>query len=144
MHEDTTRRDGDGKQDQREQAESPPLLEWVMGAIGLVLLLASLGYLGWQALRGAAVPPTPVIETVGVEQRAGRFLLRFRVHNQGTETAERLQVSGRLRQLGLVVEESSTEFDFLPGGSSREGGLFFLRNPERHELALEARSYQKP
>lgn len=124
--------------------EPPPLWEWVMAGVGLLLLLASLGYLGWQAVAKPHTPPDPVIELLAVEPQSGRFVVRFRVHNRGTLTAEQLKVTGELKEGGKVVEESDTGFDFLPGESSREGGLFFARDPRTLQLELRPRSYQTP
>jgi len=124
--------------------EAPPFWEWVMAGVGLLLLLASLGYLGWQAVQGPKTPPAPQVQALGVEPQGQRYLVRFRVHNGGDVTAEQLHVVGELRQQGQVVEQSETDFDFLPGGSSREGGLFFTRDPRGLQLDLQARSYRKP
>ena len=34
--------------------------------------------------------------------------------------------------------------DYLPPGSEREGGLFFSRDPRRHEVRLRAKGYVDP
>jgi uncharacterized protein (TIGR02588 family) len=124
--------------------EAPPFWEWVVAGVGLVLLLASLGYLGWHAVVTPHTPPSPEIELVGVEQQGSRFLAQVRVRNRGTLTAEKLVVSGRLKRGDETVEESEAEFDHLPGESTREGGLFFSRDPRSLQLELRARSYLKP
>jgi uncharacterized protein (TIGR02588 family) len=126
-----------------EEGSPPPPAEWLVAAIGLVLLVACLGYLGFQAFQ-PHTPPAPVVERLGIEAQQGRWLVRLRVHNQGTMTAERLRVAGQLRHLGAVVEERELEIDFLPGGSSREAGLFFTRDPSGAQLQLEARGYLSP
>ena len=135
----------DSKQMDEAAVEAPPpFWEWVVAGVGLVLLLASLAYLTYEALMHEPTPPAPVVEALGSERQGERWLVKFRVTNRGTLTAERLKVAGALRQQGAVVEESDTEFDFLPGRSSREGGLFFARDPAGLQLELAARSYQQP
>lgn len=66
----------------------------------------------------------------------------------GTLAARRfravLKVRGMLRQGDAVLGEADTEFDFLPGHSTREAGLFFRHDPRAHALDLVAVSYQQP
>lgn len=130
------------QQDAREEA--PPFWEWVVAGLGLVLVLSCLGYLLLQAMAGPPTPPDPRIEVVAVRAQGDRFLVELRVSNRGQATAEALKVAGELRQGDAVLEEADTEFEFLPGESSRLGGLFFERDPRRFALRLRAVSYQVP
>lgn len=128
-----------------EQQEAPPSpWEWLAAAIGLVLLVASLGYLVYDALGGDGKPPSPTVRASSIEQQEGRFLVRVQVVNESRATAADLRVEGELRRGAEVVERSETQFPFLPGQSVREGGLFFRNDPRTFELVLSARSYQKP
>lgn len=122
----------------------PPFWEWVAAALGLVLVLACLGYLVLQAMAGPPSPPDPKIDVVAVHAQDGRFLVELRVTNRGKSTAEALKVAGELREGDAVVEQADTEFQFVPGESSREGGLFFTRDPRRFALRLQAVSFQAP
>lgn len=136
----------DGRRQAGEDAreEAPPFWEWVVAGIGLLLLLASLAYLGYHALQGPQSPPAPRIELLGVHAQEGRFLVRVRVRNAGGQTAAGLKLSGELRQGTETLEQSEAELDYLPGGSSREAGLFFTRDPRGVQLELSAQGYQKP
>lgn len=122
----------------------PPFWEWVVAALGLVLLLASVGYLAWHARFEPATPPDPVVEVTSVGAQGDRHLVLFRVHNRGTATAAALRITGELRREGQVVEQAETEFQHLPGRSSREAGLFFRNPPAQFELVLAPRSFQRP
>jgi len=127
------------------QAEAPPTAwEWLAAAIGLALLLASMGYLLWDHRRGDSAPPAPQVQVTGVEQQAGRFLVRLRVTNASHGAAAALRVEGQLKRGAELVERGEMEFDFLPGGSSREGGLFFANDPRVLQLEVRPSSYQKP
>ena len=134
------------QQGRKEQGDGPPppLWEWVVAGVGLVLVLAVLGYLVLDAVRAPDTPPAPELQVLGVEAQGGRFLVRFRAHNRGSRTAEQLKVVGTLAQGGRTLEEADTQLDFLPGGSSREGGLFFQADPRTLQLDLQARSYLRP
>jgi uncharacterized protein (TIGR02588 family) len=122
----------------------PTAWEWLAAAIGLLLLLASVGYLLADHWGGDAAPPVPVVQVTGIEPQAGRWLVRVRVSNASRGTAAALRVEGELKQGGQAVERSEVEFDFVPGRSSREGGLFFSRDPRGLELDLQPKSYQRP
>lgn len=137
--------DSERRQPGEEVREGPPpLWEWVVAGIGLVLVLASVGYLTWEAVQRPRTGPEPVIEGVRVEPQGAQYLVHFRVRNRGTLTAERLKVGARLLRQGQPVEEREAEFEFLPGGASVEGGMFFSQDPRQLQLQLDARSYQKP
>ena len=141
-HDDTS-----AKQDDRDagQHEPPPSFwEWVCAFIGLVLLLASLGYLLHDAWSGKEGVPAPQVRLVDIQQQDGRYLARVQVFNQSRATAAALRVQGELRRGGEVVETSELEFQHVPGRSTREGGLFFVQDPRALQLQLSARSYQKP
>ena len=128
-----------------EQQEAPPSAwEWLAAAFGLLLLLASLGYLAYDALAVDGEPPAPAVRVLRIEPQGARFLVRLQVLNESHATAADVRVEGELRRGAEVVERSETEFPFLPGRSSREAGLFFREDPRTLELVLSARSYQKP
>lgn len=114
-----------------------------MAGIGLALLLASVGYLLYDG-NGRSQPPAPVIRMLSIEQQQGRFLVRVQAVNESRATAAALRVEGTLRRGSEVLERSELEFDYLPGRSTRDGGLFFTADPRSLQLELSARSYRAP
>lgn len=139
---DQQRDEGASRGHSRETA--PSIWEWLVAALGLLLLLATLGYLGYHALAEPRRPPEPVAQVVRVERLAQGFLVRVRVANRGGETASALKLAGVLKRGDEVVEESEADFQYLPGGSSREGGLFFAHDPAQFALELRPKGYEKP
>ena len=121
----------------------PPLSEWIVAAIGLALLLASIGYLLHDG-NGHSQPPAPVLRVLAVEPLQGRFLVRVQAVNESRTTAAALRVEGTLKRGAELVERSEIEFDYLPGRSTREGGLFFTADPRALQLEVAARSYRAP
>ncbi len=142
----STPTDAGARRDAGEDVREPPpsLWEWVCAGIGLVLLLASVGYLLHDAWSDEGGTPVPVVRLIDIRPQDGRYLARVQVFNQGRATAAALRVQGELRRGGEVVETSELEFPHVPGKSSREGGLFFVQDPRALQLQLSARSYQKP
>ena len=125
-------------------AAPPSMSEWIAAAIGLLLLLSSVGYLLHDAFDGEERPPAPLVRVVAVEPQADRYLVRLRVFNESKVTASALRIEGELKRGNEVVERSELEFQHVPGRSSREGGLFFTQDPRTLQLVLSARSYQLP
>lgn len=140
-------RSGPDAKERGAAMEAPPSRwEWLVAAVGLVLVAASMAFLLLEAWNGGSPPPQPAIRVLEIvpQQDGARFLVRLRVDNLSRSTAASLRVQGELKQGEDVVEQSETEFQYLPGGSSREAGLFFTRDPRALRLELSARSYQKP
>lgn len=144
-HQDTREDDGqDGDAAQRPE-EPPPFWEWVVAGIGALLLAGALAFLAQHALSGGgAEPPRPVIVVQDIVAQPGGWVVLLRVHNQARKTAADLRVSGVLTRAGMELERSETEFQYVPGHSSRDGGLFFRRDPREYRLDLRAESYQDP
>jgi uncharacterized protein (TIGR02588 family) len=130
---------------QESTASGPPFWEWVVAAVGLALMLASLGYLVVHAVMDQAGSPVPMVTVTGIErQEGGAYLVSIRVQNQGRATAAGLKISGSLKRGAEVVEESETEVQYLAGGSSRAGGLFFTHDPRQFRLEVAAKGYELP
>jgi uncharacterized protein (TIGR02588 family) len=133
----------DEKQRQRED-EAPPFWEWVVAGIGTLLLLSALAFFAYEALQQDEGPPQPVVRVTSIDRQGSGYTVRLQVHNAGRSTAANLRVAGVLVQDGKELERSDTEFQYLPGRSSREAGLFFTRDPRQHALQVRAESYQEP
>lgn len=123
---------------------APPFWEWVAAGAGLLLVAASIGVLAYYAWTGKSDLPQPEVQVVAIEQQPAGWLVAVRVHNRAQATAAALRLTGRLRQGSEVLEERELELQYLPGGSSREGGLFFSRDPRLHSLEWAFESYEQP
>lgn len=123
---------------------APPFWEWVAAGVGLLLVLASIGVLGYYAWTEDARGPQPVAQVVAIEQQPAGWLVSVRVHNRSQAPAAALRLTGQLRQGAEILEERELELQYLPGGSSREGGLFFSRDPRQHRLEWAFGSYERP
>jgi uncharacterized protein (TIGR02588 family) len=121
-----------------------PVTEWVVAAIGAVLVAATIGYLVWLALSRDEAPPDVRVAEAGVVALQDGWLVKFRATNAGATAAAELLIEGELVGEGGPVETSEATIDYLPPRSEREGGLFFRRDPRRHELHLRAKGYVDP
>lgn len=120
-----------------------PKLEWVLGLLGLLLVLGTIGFLLWQMVQDEPTYPNLRIEAVEVERQEHAWLVVLRVVNSGGATAQGVQIEGRLR-LPERVETSGVTLDYVPAGSSRRAGLYFHADPGNHPLELRAEGYQEP
>ena len=124
--------------------ESTSPLEWVIAAIGGLLVVAAIAYMVVFAVAEPKRPPAVTLSVTSVTTTPGGYLVSFRAANAGGATAAALQVSGELREAGAVVETSQANIDYLPQRSERRGGLFFTRDPEDLALSLRAEGYSEP
>jgi uncharacterized protein (TIGR02588 family) len=120
-------------------------LEVVASALGLVLTAGMLAFIAWEALtRPGDVPPAVTVEPTQVRQAAGIWIVGFQAINHAPTTAQDVEIEGTLSQDGSEVETARATLDFVPGGSSVRGGLFFGSDPSRYDLELRALGYAEP
>jgi uncharacterized protein (TIGR02588 family) len=125
-------------------AHPVPLLEWVIAAMGALLVAAAIAYLVHQALWRDETPPEVRLAVERVLPLQGGYVVEFRATNRGAQAAQELVVEGKLAGPGGVAETAEATFDYLPPNSYREGGLFFTGDPRRGELHLRAKGYARP
>ena len=141
------RKDRHGKkegEDRRPGPDGPPLAEWIVAAVGLILVAGTIGFLVYQAIKGETLPPDVVVKVDSIAPVGSGYLVTFRAINQGEMTAEGLVVEGKLMQGEMSIETGETELDYVPSRSEVKGGIFFTRDPRQFELQLQARGYELP
>ena len=140
---DGSRRNGAGRQRRRGGRVSP--LELAASGAGLLLTLAMLAFIGWEALtRPGDVPPAITIATGQVSRSGDVWVVQFDAINHAPATAANVEVVGSLRRDGREVETGRATLDFVPGGSSAHGGLFFRTDPRGGEIDMRALGYAEP
>lgn len=130
---------------ERKQKSGKPIGEWIAGAIGLLLTLAILGYIGWQAVQAPErVPPMIAVEVKSLSRSGSGFLVEISARNRSPRTAAQVEVEGTLKRGGSDVATSSTTLAYLPGHSERHGGLYFDQDPRQYQLQVRALGYARP
>lgn len=119
------------------------VLEYVIAAVGLLLVAAAIGFLGYEAFTGGNAPPNVSIEVIRVTRSSGGYLVTLAVRNTGDETAAELGIEGTVARPSQEPETSDVTFDYLPPDSVREGGLFFTHNP-KGALTLRVLGFREP
>ena len=121
-----------------------PSWEWVVGAIGFVFVVASIGFMLYQAFVVDEIAPEILIETEAIEPSGSSYLVKIQVTNHGGLVVAGLVIEGILKEGAEEVEISETTIDYVPAGSQRKAGLFFTRNPQEFDLQFRAKSYVEP
>lgn len=118
-------------------------LEWTVFAVGLLLVLATLGYLVREAFTKGSNPPELVVQ-LGTPRRVGeRFQVPVTVVNRGDQVAEAVSVTITLAA-GTEREEAALSMAFVPHQSSRQGWVTFRGDPKDGNLQVGAVAYASP
>jgi len=120
-------------------------VEWVVFAVGLVLVASALAYLVYDGATMGSDPPSIEVRLGTPEQRAHNFIVPVTVMNHGDETAEGVTVEVTMES-GEGVEAARGELTiaFLPRRATREGFVTFRQDPRAARLNARVLGYEKP
>lgn len=121
-----------------------PWLEWITSSVGVLVTVTLLILLGWGAWIQDDTPPALVIQTGTVAEHEGGYTLPFSVRNISGSTAARVGIEGVLTEGDRVVETAQARLDYVPGYSTRKGGLFFSNDPRGYRLQVRPLGYEEP
>lgn len=119
-------------------------VEWIAAACGAILFLAMIGYMTYAGFHEVEGAPHVELTTQSPVAQGNRFLVRFTATNLGQATATSLTLRATLAEGDTEIESQEVTIDYLPMRSSRAGGFFFSRNPEKLRLSVVATSYLDP
>lgn len=128
----------------RASGQATPLLEWIVGGLGAVLVAGAIVFLVYHSLVRDQTPPDIRLVAERVLDLPNGYLVKFRAFNNGRSAAAELAIEGELAGPDGKTEVSEAVLDYLPPRSSREGGLYFSQDPRAGHLKLRAKGYVKP
>jgi uncharacterized protein (TIGR02588 family) len=124
-----------------EGDQNIPPAEWAAAAVGCLLVLGAIAFFVRGALSGPASPPDLVVAVDSVTRTSAGWLVHFSAENRGTGTAAEVEIEGR----SGGTETSRATLDYVPGGSTRRGGLLFTADPQAAGAPrLRATGYRVP
>lgn len=128
------------------QAQSIPIIEWIVGSLGLLLLLTIITLLIHQGLTDSHAPPQIVITNHSIITHPNNHhVVKIRVTNQGGSAASQVLIAGELKDTqGNTIEQAQAQIAFLPKGSHQTAGLIFTHDPRTHQLQLRPLGFQQP
>jgi uncharacterized protein (TIGR02588 family) len=122
-----------------------PMLEWIAGGIGLLLILLLMFVIASQAFSGGGDAPPMIEARVGEISPAGSgYVVELLLGNRSTATAAAVEVEGELLDGERVVATSSATIDYVPGESTRGAGLYYAEDPRRYRLDIRVLGYAEP
>ena len=123
-----------------------PTAEWLVAAIGLIIVGAAIFVLLQEALAGDRSPPDIRLKVGAISASGTGYLVQFSATNAGGQTAAEVVIEGT-HSAEAEEEKSQATFDFLPPRSERRGGLLFRhdpRTPQGSSVELRALGYREP
>jgi uncharacterized protein (TIGR02588 family) len=133
-----------GKHKSSPRNAPTPLLEWVLGGIGVVLVIACVGFLVYQGMNGDERPGKIVATVTDIVSAEDEHIVMFELRNGGSQTLSNVRVTGRLTEGDEELERAQTIIDYLPGHSRQGGGFYFKNDPRAHLVEIRAEGYQEP
>jgi uncharacterized protein (TIGR02588 family) len=118
--------------------------EWVVFALGLILVSATLGYLIFAGATMGHEPPSIEVRLGTPEQRQFNFIVPVTVVNHGDETAEGVLIEVVMANGGQEIARGELDVAFLPRHATREGWVTFEQDPRKAQLKARVLGYQKP
>ena len=118
--------------------------EWVIAAIGAVLVLGAVTFMLYEALSEPNTSPRIEVSVDTIIETQYGHLVEFRARNHGQQTAAGVLIEGELKGATGTVEKAQVTIDYVPAGSRRKGGLLFTHDPTRYTLDVRAKAYDRP
>ena len=141
-------RDTPSKPTDRAKARQPrhavPLLEWIVAAIGVLLVGGAIAYLVFHSTTRGQTPPDIRVGAEQMLELNHGYVVQFRALNEGGSAAAQVTIEGELIGPDGTTERGEAVLDYLPPRSDRTGGLLFESDPRQGELRLRATGYAKP
>lgn len=119
--------------------EYVPLLEWIAGGIGLVIVAGTLAFIGYEVYLGQPDLPDLHIEVERAIPRNDGHAVRVVVRNAGRRAAESVIVEGVAGEL-----RSEAQLDYVAGQSQEAAILVFPGPPDRAALTVRIVGYTTP
>ena len=112
--------------------------EWAAAALGVSILVFTIGYMGWYGVTHTSGPPVIVVERAESVRLDGNYVVKVLVRNEGRSTAAAVEIEGSLMDGVEALETSTATLDYVPENSEREAYLQFTRDPDTFDLRLRA------
>jgi uncharacterized protein (TIGR02588 family) len=133
------------KRKHREGDDDKNLLEWIVFGVSLLLIMAILGYLGYQAYIYEPSPPDIEVKYRPDPSENAPHRYHISIVNTGSETAEEVVVELALQKDGEELETAELQIPFAPKESKREGWVTFKTDPASADsVVARVMSYKKP
>lgn len=118
--------------------------EYLLGALGAVVVLLVLAFLVYQAVVVRDGDPRLVVTAAVAQPVDDGWVVPIEVVNEGGTTAEQVEVTGVLSREGREVQEATVTFAYLAPDSRQSGALLFSEDPTDGRLEIRPAAYTVP
>jgi uncharacterized protein (TIGR02588 family) len=132
------------KSSEPAQKAKTPFLEWLLGGVGVVLLLSCITFLIYEGITSDEQPGAITASVKEILSAGDAYVVTFELHNAGSQTLSNVHLTARLTDGEREVERVQTVIDYLPGRSQQEGGFYFKHDPKNLDVEITPEGYQKP
>ena len=132
------------KQSEPAQKRQTPFIEWLLGGIGVVLLVCCIVFLVYEGVTSTEQPGAITASVKEIVPAGDAYVVTFELHNAGSQTLSNVHLTARLLDEERELERAETVIDYLPGRSQQEGGFYFKHDPRGLRVEISPEGYQKP
>lgn len=126
------------------RSSDTPRLEWLLGMLGLALIVAAVCYLTYQGLTHPSKPGAVVVTVLDIHPVGDAHVVKFSVRNEGSENLSQLHLTARLSDGDKEIESAQAFIDYLPARSEQRGGVYLRHDPRRFTLRIDPAGYMEP
>lgn len=119
-------------------------LEWIIFAVSLALVLATVVILTCEALSLGKKPADPQVRLGAPEAHENYFAVPVTVTNRGDATVENVHLEVTLQLPGGEKETGEFDLPYLPRHATRDAWVTFTHDPSQGKLEPRVLGYQKP
>lgn len=120
------------------------IIENITFLVGILVLTALVGYLGYQLTQKNGYPPHLIV-TNKYDSSLPYHAYKIQVQNQGQKTAETVQINFDLFQDGKQVETASTNINYIPVNSKKIGWIVFTtKKTSNDSLVVSSMTFLEP
>jgi len=131
----------ENQKDNQGRPKVTPVWEWIIAAVGLILVVVAIGTTVYRAMTEESTPPKLEVVIDSISPNGDGYLVRFTVKNTGNQTAAAVAVEGKLKD---ESETGTATLTYVPSNSERRGGIFFTKNPQQFDLQIRVTGYEEP
>jgi uncharacterized protein (TIGR02588 family) len=135
----------ENEEKEKRKEDKKNVLEWIVFSISLLLIVGTIGYLGYKTYTHQPSPPDIIVRYSPNPTDNAPYRYHLVIQNIGGETAEEVLIELILQESGRTIERSEVRLSFVPQQSKQESWVNFTNDPALADTILaKVVSFKKP